>query len=507
MPIKDDSLETYGRKHPVPQNVMDVEFKIVGDMSIRQFMYLVAGSLIAYIIYKSGMASFWRWAMMFLVGGISASVAFLPIEGRGMDIWLANFIRSMFKPAQRVWTKSEVIPSYFLSDYSNAIEAAYTITQAKNKNKLTDYLSQIDNDNDLEDSQQSRLSEISSVFNLDPSSVYVKQEIYKKEKEQAGSNIQADLATPTKADSIVDELSMKADLLNAMTAKPVIEHQDKITVDRPLINISPKLKGEIKLTHQVREDAAKKKIKEFEHVLEKVQETVVIAVPSSTTETTATQKPQQNALQVVDIKAGSESLEQQVIELKKTTQLAKEQFIDKPHDEKYKANKVALFSKKLFELKTEREKLNFKITQKKNSDSVEKEKELIDALKEQNKNLASQLNEIKKDLENIKQTGPQDKSNTKMVQPVTNPDNNMIEGKVIEFNENPVVEAVIIIKDKNGDVVRALKSNQLGEFKTQTPISNGSYTINVIKSGLSFDIISINIGDEPLGLVILKAKG
>ena len=69
MPIREDNqnpLELLaemsggsGRKHSVPQNVMDVEFKVVGDITLRQLGFLCLGGVFGYIFYNSGLPSFW----------------------------------------------------------------------------------------------------------------------------------------------------------------------------------------------------------------------------------------------------------------------------------------------------------------------------------------------------------------------------------------------------------------------------------------------------------------
>lgn len=57
MPIKEET-ETVGRKHPVPQNVMDVEFKVVGDLTVRQVMYLFIGGILIFIFSDQGSRRF-----------------------------------------------------------------------------------------------------------------------------------------------------------------------------------------------------------------------------------------------------------------------------------------------------------------------------------------------------------------------------------------------------------------------------------------------------------------
>ncbi|PIS12639.1 hypothetical protein COT69_02950, partial [candidate division WWE3 bacterium CG09_land_8_20_14_0_10_39_24] len=47
MPMNEE--QTAHRQHPVPQNIMSVEFKLVGDLTVRQFMYLIIGGITVYL--------------------------------------------------------------------------------------------------------------------------------------------------------------------------------------------------------------------------------------------------------------------------------------------------------------------------------------------------------------------------------------------------------------------------------------------------------------------------
>jgi len=466
MPIKDDSLEVYGRKHPVPQNVMDVEFKVVGDLTVRQFMYLIFGSLLIFLFYKAQLPKLWTWFFIFITGSISIAVAFVPIEERGMDIWLANFVKAMLKPTQRIWKKMEVIPAYFLVDYSQSIQSQYTITPTKNKNKLAEFLNQINEEQELDESEQERLSEINMVLANSPTSTFVKEQqkkVFATTKEES-----KELTKPDLAEIMVDEINTKIYIASPKTLEPM-----KPEISRPLVNIPSKLKKEIKHTQQTRKQ--------------------VITKP----------KKPQKAITKRKIEEHGLLLEKQVKELKETTKRAKEEFLNNPHKKEQKLKKIEFFNKKLFELKNEREKLNFRIHNKKKEDIAKEEKEQIEKLKNKNSVLEKQLEDIKKDLDSIKKGGIKT-TDTKTSDNDT--ENKIIFGTVQDSDGTLIESAVIIIKDKNGDVVRALKTNKLGKFKAQTPIDEGVYTIEAIKSGKSFDILSIELGDEQLKPVTLLAK-
>ncbi len=92
-------------QHPVPQNVTTFQFRLIGDMTIKQFGYLAGGAILGYIMYKLPLPFFFTWplALVFAVGGIG--FAFVPIEERPMDVWVLSFIKSVYSPTQFIWSK------------------------------------------------------------------------------------------------------------------------------------------------------------------------------------------------------------------------------------------------------------------------------------------------------------------------------------------------------------------------------------------------------------------
>lgn len=93
-------------QHPVPQNVTTFQFRLVGDMTLKQFGYLGGGVLLAYISSKLPLPFFFTWPMtlFFALGGFG--LAFVPVEERPMDIWIMSFLRNTYSPTQYVWQKT-----------------------------------------------------------------------------------------------------------------------------------------------------------------------------------------------------------------------------------------------------------------------------------------------------------------------------------------------------------------------------------------------------------------
>ncbi len=95
--------------HAVPQNVTSFEFRLIGDMTLKQFGYLAAGVGLAYLIFVLFAAKFpivaWPIIVISALNGIA--FAFLPISDRPLDYWVGAFLQAVFSPTKRRWVKNK----------------------------------------------------------------------------------------------------------------------------------------------------------------------------------------------------------------------------------------------------------------------------------------------------------------------------------------------------------------------------------------------------------------
>lgn len=94
--------------HPIPQNVTTFQFHLVGDMTLKQFIYLAIGSGIAYLIFVLFVADYpyFSWPLILISALLGIAFAFLPINSRPLDYWMAAFLKAIYSPTKRVWKKN-----------------------------------------------------------------------------------------------------------------------------------------------------------------------------------------------------------------------------------------------------------------------------------------------------------------------------------------------------------------------------------------------------------------
>ncbi|MCL5003903.1 MAG: carboxypeptidase regulatory-like domain-containing protein [Patescibacteria group bacterium] len=142
----DDSFEAQKthQQHPIPQNVMGVEFKLVGGLTLRQFGLLAVFIILAWIIYSSGMPSFIKTPVAAVVAIFGAFLSLVPIQDRSADVWLKNFLMAVSSPTERVWRKGAANLDVFfeLREAHTAIRQEKQNYLPRDKSQLNEYLRQ-----------------------------------------------------------------------------------------------------------------------------------------------------------------------------------------------------------------------------------------------------------------------------------------------------------------------------------------------------------------------------
>ncbi len=100
--------DTNMEQHPVPQNVTTFQFRLIGDMTLKQFGYLCAGAILAFIAYKLPMPFIITWPLTIVFAFLGIGFAFIPVEERPMDVWVFSFFKSIYNPTQYLWNREPV---------------------------------------------------------------------------------------------------------------------------------------------------------------------------------------------------------------------------------------------------------------------------------------------------------------------------------------------------------------------------------------------------------------
>jgi len=94
----------------VPQRI-DMEDRLVGSLTLQQFLFLLFGGLIIYLVNNWTVGSLFRplilYPVVIVVAPLSLALAFVKVQERPFLYFLASLFRYLTQPRQRVWQRGQ----------------------------------------------------------------------------------------------------------------------------------------------------------------------------------------------------------------------------------------------------------------------------------------------------------------------------------------------------------------------------------------------------------------
>ena len=448
-------MEPVFQSHPVPQNVTNFEFHLVGDMTLKQFGYLAAGLGFAFLTFTTLATKqpIIAWPIIIISSLLGVAFAFLPIQERPLDHWVKAFFHSIFKPT-RLSYQSKILSKddpFF-------------------KKRLNYYLD-------------------THIYN--PQIVVVAPPI-NTSTPQTPISREPSINQPmgkVKKPNYIERFKQQQTFVSAqIPPQPVSQPVSATTQSQPqpapsIHNVVPQLTTgfmDLPQGDSLYESSAR---------IRGGDRKVLDATPAITQPLTPAPTPQPTPPALKDAPPDAN-------DLKKTVELAKE--AQETKDE------IVKIEKSIGEIKNYAAQPG--VDPKK---YIEQFQELLTELQKLNERASSTA----KDLAIASNQTPEDKKPEALpVQAKIAPSikltgfANVINGVITDSKGNYIEGAIVVAHDKQGLPVRALKSNKLGQFVAATPLANGEYTIEVEKDDLVFDRIALDLKNEVLPSIVVSAK-
>ncbi|PIZ00453.1 hypothetical protein COY62_02460 [bacterium (Candidatus Howlettbacteria) CG_4_10_14_0_8_um_filter_40_9] len=90
-------------QYKVPQNI-DIEDQVIGPLTLKQFLYLMVGFGILFVI-KYSVPGFLFFPIAAIVGSFFLALAFFKPGDRPFEVYLMSVVFAMAKPRKRIWKK------------------------------------------------------------------------------------------------------------------------------------------------------------------------------------------------------------------------------------------------------------------------------------------------------------------------------------------------------------------------------------------------------------------
>lgn len=98
--------------HAVPRQITTFEFKLIGFLTLKQFIYLLFTTGISLITYYGTPIPILNVFITGLVVAAGLGIAFVPVNERPMDVWLRNFFKKLTSASQYYYIKRNLAPDY-----------------------------------------------------------------------------------------------------------------------------------------------------------------------------------------------------------------------------------------------------------------------------------------------------------------------------------------------------------------------------------------------------------
>lgn len=100
------------RQHAIPQNILDVEFKLFTKFTLKEFAYLAiglgVGGIMIYLVVSDIIPALLGIPVFIVSAGTGAFLGLVPINDQDADVFIKNYISAITNPTQRVWLNKEL---------------------------------------------------------------------------------------------------------------------------------------------------------------------------------------------------------------------------------------------------------------------------------------------------------------------------------------------------------------------------------------------------------------
>ncbi len=100
------------RQHPIPQNILDIEFKLFTKFTVREFVYMaigvIFGGIFLYFYAEGDLPGIIAFPIFLISSALGLFFGLVPINDQKADVYVKNYISAITNPTQRVWKSKEL---------------------------------------------------------------------------------------------------------------------------------------------------------------------------------------------------------------------------------------------------------------------------------------------------------------------------------------------------------------------------------------------------------------
>ena len=91
--------------HSIPRQITTFEFKLIGFLTIKQFLYIIFFAGLGFLIFLLIQIPYLNLILGVVVGSVGVAFAFIKINERPFDVWVRNLFIRLTTPSQYFYKK------------------------------------------------------------------------------------------------------------------------------------------------------------------------------------------------------------------------------------------------------------------------------------------------------------------------------------------------------------------------------------------------------------------
>ena len=218
-------------QHPIPQNVSSYQFKLVGDMTLKQFFQVAGGVLAGIIFYSTPLLAIIRYPLALVSILLGIGLAFLPLEERPLEKWIFAFFRAIYAPTLFSWQNNSVAYKFFQDEPDQPVVAPGI--QPHSETALKNYLATTNQvptaPGNLDKAESGFLARLSDMFKGAPTTPPVKTDVVAPQTTTPSTPATTNTEVP------IIESNAKFVSVETQTPTPIVTTQTETPIKQDLV--------------------------------------------------------------------------------------------------------------------------------------------------------------------------------------------------------------------------------------------------------------------------------
>lgn len=513
-------------QHPVPQHIASFEFKLFGNLTVRQFVTLAIPLAFAALIFFSNLPVYLRFPISITFAGLGLFASLVPVQGRPLDKWVVLFIKAIMAPTQRIWVKDAKLPEFLdivVSQPKSAKNIEAEPITAGDRERLRSYLrsvprgqvSPFDVKEQIAIERLNLSMEGAGEGKLPPAVIWSSGGVLTNQRNLSVPQIQR-----------VAPVNMASSMPQITSGMPAREEEYQGEMAEALPAVSNKAPTRVKISNHAKA-----------YVLPGIEKRISKPMAMVRPQVQLASETNFSIENVIPITTPGRTM--RLLHGVGKTRARKLHFGPPPG---FDLNNLPIRGEARFEISDQLKKqvdpaLFMEEPAKKEAPLPEvirgdgshgsvKQGHYADAKKFQDVVPHAHMrvsHDVGADSKAVSQeptgdsrvrvlrdevgdqTKPMEILSKASIVPLTNKPN-VLSGLVADASGVPLEGAIVTVRDEHGVPVRALKTNKLGQFLSATPLPSGIYTLDIDGAGMNFEPLRLNFAGEVLAPLSIKSK-